>query len=62
MFTSGDGVPINPDTVTAFVAKTNRAHNVSLPPEQRAPAVWAISRSAAPPQHLPLASVPVNAV
>jgi integrase len=63
VFTSGDGVPINPDSMTALMAKTIRAHNAALPPEVPAlPVARLHDLRHVHATHLLLAGVPVHVV
>ena len=63
VFTSGDGVPINPDSMTALMAKTIRAYNATLPPDVPAlPVARLHDRRHVHATHLLLAGVPVHVV
>jgi integrase len=63
VFTSGDGVPINPDSMTALMAKTIRAHNFALPPGVPAlPVARLHDLRHLHATHLLLAGVPVHVV
>ena len=63
MFTSGDGVPINPDSMTALMAKIIRAYNATLPPGVPAlPVARLHDLRHVQATHLLLAGVPVHVV
>lgn len=63
VFTSGDGVPINPDSMTALMAKTIRTHNAALPPDVPAlPVARLHDLRHVHATHLLLAGVPVHVV
>jgi integrase len=63
VFTSGDGVPINPDSMTALMAKTIRAYNAALPPDVPAlPLARLHDLRHVHATHLLLAGVPVHVV
>ena len=63
VFTSGDGVPINPDSMTALMAKTIRAYNAALPPDVPAlPVARLHDLRHVHATHLLLAGVPVHVV
>ena len=63
VFTSGDGVPINPDSMTALMAKTIRAHNAALPPDVPVlPVARLHDLRHVHATHLLLAGVPVHVV
>jgi len=63
VFTSGDGVPINPDSMTALMAKIIRAYNATLPPDVPAlPVARLHDLRHVHATHLLLAGVPVHVV
>jgi integrase len=63
VFTSGDGAPINPDSMTALMAKIIRAHNADLPEGARAlPVARLHDLRHVHATHLLLAGVPVHVV
>ena len=63
VFTSSHGVPINPDSMTALMAKTIRAHNATLPPDVPAlPVARLHDLRHVHATHLLLAGVPVHVV
>jgi integrase len=63
VFTSSHGVPINPDSMTALMAKTIRAHNAALPPGVPAlPVARLHDLRHLHATHLLLAGVPVHVV
>ena len=63
MFTSRYGVPVNPDAMTALMAKIIRAHNATLPAEAPAlPLARLHDLRHVHTTHLLLAGVPVHVV
>ena len=63
VFTSRYGVPVNPDAMTALMAKIIRAHNATLPPEAPAlPLARLHDLRHVHATHLLLAGVPVHVV
>ena len=63
VFTSRYGVPVNPDAMTALMAKIIRAHNATLPPETPAlPLARLHDLRHVHATHLLLAGVPVHVV